>query len=126
MGTGQPDFDAEEFVPALPFIRVTQIADLLTVTDKHVLSLIWEGLIKVPKKLRESAPSGPAMRVPRKSVVEFVRERSSRNVFRKREETAKRGAKKKGRAVVETDSLVTPAPGKLTAPTVRPARGSDI
>ncbi|MGI8431920.1 MAG: hypothetical protein ACR2MW_06485 [Chthoniobacterales bacterium] len=42
------------------------------------MSLIREGVIKVPKKLQESAPSGPAMRIPRStSIIKFVRQRSS-------------------------------------------------
>lgn len=95
MGTAQPDFDAEKFVPELPFVRVTQIAELLTVTNNHILSLIKERVIKVPKKLQASAPSGPAMRVPRKSVVDFVRRRSSSNIMRERKQTASQSAKTK-------------------------------
>lgn len=88
-------FDHGSWVPGVPFLRAFEIAALLLVTDKHIISLIREGAIKVPKKLQESAQSGPAMRVPRESVVAFVRQRSSTNPNRKKPAARKR-AKGKG------------------------------
>lgn len=69
--------DPETWVPSAPFMRVIHCAPFLSYTANHVLSLIREGIIKVPKKLQKSAPSGPAMRIPRASIIKFVRERSS-------------------------------------------------
>ncbi len=65
------------WIPAVPFMRVHQFAKFFSVSNGHVLSLIREGSIKVPKALQESAPSGPAMRIPRASIIKFVRQRSS-------------------------------------------------
>lgn len=96
MSASQPDpTDPETWVPSAPFMRVNTFAKLFSITDRHVVSLIKEGILKVPKKLQESAPSGPSMRIPRASIIKFVRQRSS--LTRQERRPASVPRKKKGR-----------------------------
>jgi hypothetical protein len=69
-------FEAESFVPRTQrAFRVDQIAELLAVTVNHVLNLIKQREIIVPKERIDSAPSGASILVPRESIVRFVKRR---------------------------------------------------
>jgi predicted DNA-binding transcriptional regulator AlpA len=69
-------FDPESFVPHTQrAFRVDQIAELLVVTVNHILNLIKQGEIAVPKERIDSAPSGASILVPRESLVRFVKRR---------------------------------------------------
>jgi len=74
----RPPFDVEAFIPKLPFIRLDQLARHFSVSVEHLYRLVIDGEIEVPQELLDSAPSRPCIRVPRASVVDFVRRRSSR------------------------------------------------
>jgi hypothetical protein len=68
--------DAESFVPDTQrSYRVDQIAELLAVTVNHILNLIKQGELVVPKERIDSAPSGASILVPRESFVHFVKRR---------------------------------------------------
>lgn len=69
--------DPETWVPSAPFMRVFECAALLSCTTKHILNLIDADELKVPQELKDSAKSGPAMRIPRPALIEFLRSRSS-------------------------------------------------
>jgi hypothetical protein len=70
--------DAESFVPRTQrSFRVDQIAKLLTVTVNHILTLIKEGEIVVPKERIDSAPSGASILIPREGLVHFIQRRGN-------------------------------------------------
>jgi hypothetical protein len=70
--------DAETFVPRTQnSFRVDQVAELLAVTVNHVLNLIKQRAIVVPKERIDSALSGASILVPRESLVRFVKRRQN-------------------------------------------------
>ena len=93
----RPDpIDPESWVPSTPFMRVFECAALLSCTANHILDLIRADEIKVPQELKDSAKSGPAMRIPRPALIEFLRSRSSVLKYRRlAAETARQAKKKK-------------------------------
>jgi len=71
-------FDPESFVPRTQnSFRVDQVAELFAVTVNHILNLIKQGEIVVPKERIDSAPSGASILVPRQSLVRFVKRRQN-------------------------------------------------
>jgi hypothetical protein len=75
--TDQPSFDWDGCVPQDKFMRVNALAKFFACSTQHISNLIRAGEIDVPKELQESAPSRAAMRVPRASIVDFCKRRSS-------------------------------------------------
>jgi hypothetical protein len=77
-------FDADTFVPrSQQSFRVDQVAKLFAVTVNHILNLIKQAEIVVPQERINSAPSGASILVPRASIVDFVRRRTSGSSWRK-------------------------------------------
>jgi hypothetical protein len=75
--TKREEFDWESFVPPDKFMRVQNLARFCVCSSEHIIRLIKSGEIEVPADLQKSAPSGPAMRVPRESIIDFFKRRSS-------------------------------------------------
>lgn len=70
--------DAETLVPRTQnSFRVDQVAEFFSVTVNHILKLIKQGEIVVPKERIASAPSGASMLVPRENLVQFVKRRQN-------------------------------------------------
>ena len=69
--------DVENIIPKVPFIRIQQLAKIVACSPQHVVHLIENGDIVVPAELQSSAPSKTAIRIPRESLINFMRERSS-------------------------------------------------
>lgn len=76
--------DVEALVPQTTFVRVMDFAQQWRCSIHHILNLIKSGDIVVPQALQNSAPSRSAMRIPRASLIAFLRERSSLNITRGR------------------------------------------
>ncbi len=72
----ESSFDPELWVPAPAFMRVKEFSERMVCSIEHILNLIRDGEIEVPVELQKSAPSGAAMRIPRASLVNFLRARS--------------------------------------------------
>ncbi len=71
----QSSFDPETWLPPPPFMRVKEFGERMCCSSKHILNLVRANAIKVPQELQDSAPSGPSMRIPRASLVDFLNER---------------------------------------------------
>jgi hypothetical protein len=73
------DFDIENFVPKYESIAVHQLAAFLSISAQHVRHLIEDGSLKVPDeelaRVRHREKPWTIVRVPRESVIEFVRQR---------------------------------------------------
>ena len=66
-------FDAESLFPLTrQTFRVDETAKILNVSATHVFDLIIDGLIRIPKKRIDSAPSRSSILIPRDSLVRFV------------------------------------------------------
>ena len=87
-------FDPEEWLPQQPFFRVHEFGKRMCCSSAHISNLVQEGEIVVPQELQDSAPSRAAMRIPRASLVDFLRRRSSQEwVERRKREREKRRKK---------------------------------
>lgn len=73
----QSSFDPETWLPSPRFMRVKEFAERMCCSTTHILNLIKDGAIVVPQELKDSAPSGPSMRIPRASLVDFLNERKN-------------------------------------------------
>ncbi len=71
------DFEAE-LPPKMDFFPVWFLAKLWHCSAQHVLNLIDTGEMPVPVDLRGKAATKTMIRVPRKSVVEFLNRRKVR------------------------------------------------
>jgi hypothetical protein len=69
---------AEKLIPNLPFLRLDQLGRLFRVSVEHLYSFVTSGELVVPKELLESAQSRPCIRVPRASIIDFIRRRIAR------------------------------------------------
>ena len=90
--------DPEALVPRTQNrFRVDQVAEHFEVSVKHILDLIAEGEIFVPKKRIKSASSGASILVQRRSLVAFVRRRQNTSERLEANRRRRQQQKKKGR-----------------------------
>jgi hypothetical protein len=91
--------DPEALVPRTQnLFRVDQVAELFEVSVKHIIDLVTEGEIFVPKKRIRSASSGASILIQRRSLVAFVRRRQNTPERLKANERRRLQQKKKGRS----------------------------
>jgi hypothetical protein len=86
-------FDPEDFIPAnQSAFRVYQVAKIFHCSTQHIFKLITEGEIVVPQERIDSALSRACILIPRDSLVDFLRRRSSVEWFKKFEKRNKKVA----------------------------------
>lgn len=76
------EIDAETIVPQFGTMPVHRVAKFLSVSAQHLRNLIEDGDIKVPadelQRVKRKEKPWTLVRVPRESLVEFIRQRTAR------------------------------------------------
>jgi hypothetical protein len=90
--------DPDQFIPKTQGnFRLDQVAQIFSCSVNHLFNLIEDGELACPKENIEKAVSRPGILVPRESLCDFVRRRSSPEWFEsERRERPKRKQSKKG------------------------------
>jgi hypothetical protein len=79
--------DADSMIPAgRENFRLDEIARCLRCSLEHLWKLVKEGELEVPQENINKAPGKGSILVPRKSLVDFLRRRSSASYREKRRE----------------------------------------
>ncbi len=85
--------DVEAWVPKTQSaFRINQVAEFLSCTAQHIFNLVNAGEIQVPAENIARAASRPGIMVPRKSLVAFLRARSTSNPVWRKNRIAKKEA----------------------------------
>jgi hypothetical protein len=84
-------FNAENFVPRdRTSFALHEVAKLFQCDPKHFYQLVMEGALRVPQQEIDRAKTRSTIRVPRKSIINFIRRRSSCEIIKRREQKAAR------------------------------------
>jgi hypothetical protein len=87
-------FNAENFVPRdRKSFALHEVAKLFQCDPKHCYELVMEGVLRVPQQEIERAKTHSTIRVSRKSLINFIRRRSSLEIIKRREEKASKREK---------------------------------